>query len=92
MTLQYSPRMSSDRIDALESAAARVGLGLEHLELLGQSPGLAQAFVDSVEDGYHDDFLDVVAWDSLRRRRRSRRERVRAAHDQLVGETAPIDP
>lgn len=65
MDLDYSETLADDLIDALEEAARAVGLPLSQLELLGQHPAHAEAFVQHVRSGTHDGFLDRIDWSGL---------------------------
>lgn len=65
MEFDYAPSLSSTLIANLEEAARGIGLPLREIELLGQDPYLAQAFVDSVRAGDHDVFLSGIDWDDL---------------------------
>jgi hypothetical protein len=68
MELAYSPSLTDALIARLEEAARGVGLPLREIELLGQDPHIARAFVDSVQAGDHDAFLASVDWDALHAR------------------------
>lgn len=65
MELAYAPSLTDALIARLEEAARGVGLPLREIELLGQDPHIARAFVDSVQSGDHDAFLTGVDWDGL---------------------------
>lgn len=80
MQIEYSPHLDEALIADLEAAARRVGLALERLELLGQDEDIARSFVEAVECGMHETFLEIVSWDRLEdtldRRRRAVREAI----------------
>lgn len=65
MDLDYAASLSPELICELERAARWIGLPLRELELLGQSHQQAQAFVESVDTGRHERFLDAVDWRQL---------------------------
>ncbi|MDX1611953.1 MAG: hypothetical protein R3185_06250 [Candidatus Thermoplasmatota archaeon] len=81
MNLAYAASLSPELICELERAARWTGLPLRELELLGQDPEHARAFVDHVARGTHATFLDQVAWTSLEN----------ALHDQ-VAQREPMTP
>lgn len=65
MNLDYAANLSPELVCELERAGRWIGLPLRELELLGQSQEHAQAFVESVDTGRHEDFLDHVDWQVL---------------------------
>lgn len=66
--LDYDANMPGHVVDRLEEAARGVGLPLRELELLGQDPSTAEAFVNSVQAGRYESFLDGVDWGALEQR------------------------
>lgn len=92
MTMAYSPRVDAQQIDALEAAATEIGLSLNRLELLGQAPGLVDEFVDSVDGGYHQAFLDVVDWNGLQQRLQLRQRAVQLACQAVTGDHSVAKP
>jgi hypothetical protein len=72
MNLNYAPVLSEELVYELERAAQWNGLPLDRLELLGQDPETAQAFVDHVAQGQADAYLDTVHWQRLEALRESR--------------------
>lgn len=86
MDMDYNPQITEEVVAELERAAREVGLPLHRLELLGQDPAMAAAFVESVDDGYHEDFLDVMDWESLERAHFRRRRAVLDAVAEIAAE------
>lgn len=65
LDLDYAPSLSPELICELERAARWIGLPLRELELLGQDPERAEAFVESVDKDKHDALLDTIDWHAL---------------------------
>ncbi len=63
--LDYDLRLTESTLERLEEAARSIGLPLRELELLGQCPSTAHAFIESVQQGRHGAFLDRVDWHGL---------------------------
>lgn len=63
--LDYAAELTDTTIDRLEEAARTVGLPLRELELIGQDAELADAFIESVQSGRHQAFVDGVDWTRL---------------------------
>jgi hypothetical protein len=68
MDLDYDGNLSDDAVKRLEEAARAVGLALREVELLGQDASVAEAFVRSVREGRHHEFLDEIDWTRLQPR------------------------
>lgn len=66
--LDYDATVPGYVVDRLEEAARGVGLPLRELELLGQDLSTAEAFVESVQAGRYESFLDGVDWGVLEQR------------------------
>ncbi len=62
MNLDYAANLSPELVCELERAGRWIGLPLRELELLGQSREHTEAFVESVDTGTHEEFLDHVDW------------------------------
>lgn len=84
MQIEYSPHLEEALIEDLEAAAGRVGLPLERLELIGQDEDIARSFIEAVECGMHETFLEIVSWDRLEDTLEQRRRAVRAAIEDLA--------